>query len=278
MQSLGWMQKQKGESWRITPKGATLGAKPMPTEHGEVPAWPESVLRRPEMISKAWKWSQANLADAKDIARALGDGAESWEVNAVFCQRGWITLAESQGWLPTEAGYGEGGIACRKPGFESTPHVRWPKSKLSEEPWLNAIRRELAKKAFSSVHVETRPDDPAASSVPSELRFRTEDGHFVRSKAEVIIDNWLYGKRIVHAYEPALPGGRLLSDFYLPEVGVYIEFWGLAGDPAYDRRRQKKLKVYQDHNLKLEEVYERDILSLDTCLKEKLRRHGLKLY
>jgi len=36
---------------------------------------------------------------------------------------------------------------------------------------------------------------------PLVYKYRTEDGHWVRSKAELIIDNWLYRGRIVHAYE-----------------------------------------------------------------------------
>ena len=36
-------------------------------------------------------------------------------------------------------------------------------------------------------------------------RFKTEDGHLVRSKSEMLIDNWFYNSGIVHAYESRVP-------------------------------------------------------------------------
>ena len=38
-----------------------------------------------------------------------------------------------------------------------------------------------------------------------EAKHRATDGHFVRSKAEMLIDNWLYMAEIVHAYERKFP-------------------------------------------------------------------------
>jgi hypothetical protein len=50
----------------------------------------------------------------------------------------------------------------------------------------------------------------------------------VRSRAEVLIDNWLYMQGIVHAYERRLPiEEECYCDFYLPK-GVYIEFWAAS--------------------------------------------------
>lgn len=41
---------------------------------------------------------------------------------------------------------------------------------------------------------------------------RAADGHMVRSRAEMLIDNWLYMAEIVHAYERKLP---IEEDVYL---------------------------------------------------------------
>jgi len=50
-----------------------------------------------------------------------------------------------------------------------------------------------------------------------EAKHRTQDGHYVRSKAEMIIDNLLYQYGIVHAYERKLPIEEdVYSDFYIP--------------------------------------------------------------
>jgi hypothetical protein len=50
-----------------------------------------------------------------------------------------------------------------------------------------------------------------------EAKHRTQDGHYVRSKAEMIIDNLLYQYGLVHAYERKLPIEEdVYSDFYIP--------------------------------------------------------------
>jgi hypothetical protein len=43
-------------------------------------------------------------------------------------------------------------------------------------------------------------------------KHRSTDGHLVRSKAEVLIDNWLYMAGIVQAYERRLPIAGTLSE------------------------------------------------------------------
>jgi hypothetical protein len=44
-------------------------------------------------------------------------------------------------------------------------------------------------------------------------------------------------------------------DFYLPEFGVYIEFYGLAGEPGYDRGIKVKESVYAKNNINVIPVY-----------------------
>ena len=69
---------------------------------------------------------------------------------------------------------------------------------------------------------------------------RAEDGHKVRSRAEQLIDNWLYHKGIVHAYERRVPiEEEVYSDFFIP-IGqkVWIEFWGLT-EQKYEKRKRE---------------------------------------
>lgn len=59
--------------------------------------------------------------------------------------------------------------------------------------------------------------------------YRCNDGHYVRSKNEVLVNNWLYQHDICHAYEKAVLseiGDWFLSDFYIPSLSLYIEIWG----------------------------------------------------
>ena len=72
-------------------------------------------------------------------------------------------------------------------------------------------------------------------------KYRTLDGHYVRTKSEVIIDNWLYNKRIVHAYERKLPIDEdVYCDFFIPEGKCYMEYWGMQ-DAEYLKRKETRL-------------------------------------
>lgn len=74
---------------------------------------------------------------------------------------------------------------------------------------------------------EPQTDDPR-QRYPAN--YRTSDGHYVRSRAEVMIDDWLYNHHIAHAYERKLPVAEdSISDFYLPQGNVYIEILGEGG-------------------------------------------------
>jgi hypothetical protein len=102
--------------------------------------------------------------------------------------------------------------------------------------------------------------------------YRTEDGHWVRSRAEVIIDDWLYSHNIMHAYERKLPGGNYRCDFYIPCGNVYIEFWGLV-DEKYLASKATKSEIYRNNTLKLIELFDKDLSRLGDILPDLLRKH-----
>lgn len=105
--------------------------------------------------------------------------------------------------------------------------------------------------------------------------YRAQDGHWVRSMAELTIDNWLFNKRIVHGYEARLPSDEVYRcDFFLPIVGqqeyVYIEYWGME-DKKYQRRKEQKLEIYKKHGLPLVQLTLKELRNLDETLSKMLR-------
>ncbi len=109
--------------------------------------------------------------------------------------------------------------------------------------------------------------------------YRTKDGHWVRSRAEMIIDDALYDYGIAHAYERRLPIEEdVYCDFYLPGPGVYIEFWGLENDAAYAARKKQKLEIYRKHGFALIELSDRHIETPDDHLPRLLLQHGVRVY
>lgn len=102
-----------------------------------------------------------------------------------------------------------------------------------------------------------------------------EDGHYVRSLSEMLIDNWLYNNGYLHAYEKSVymdtdPDAVVLSDFYLPKGNVYIEFWGLEDDEQYLKRKNKKIKLYEDNAYNRIDLTESDIKRLNDIMPRKL--------
>ena len=103
--------------------------------------------------------------------------------------------------------------------------------------------------------------------------YRCEDGHYVRSKNEQLVDNWLYHHNVCHAYEPLVvdkqSGREYLSDFFIPHIALYIEVWGYE-TAEYLQRKASKIEVYQSNHLLLLQLTDEDVKNLDDCLKRNI--------
>ncbi|MDD3492458.1 MAG: hypothetical protein PHZ19_03045 [Candidatus Thermoplasmatota archaeon] len=100
-------------------------------------------------------------------------------------------------------------------------------------------------------------------------KWRTKDGHIVRSKAERTIDDWFYENKIVHCYEKKLRGENIYCDFYLPyKGGIYVEFWGLAEQEEYRQRMIQKKEYYQSKGYKQIDILDKHMEDYDTHLEE----------
>jgi len=108
-------------------------------------------------------------------------------------------------------------------------------------------------------------------------KYRTQDGHYVRTKSETILDDWLYHHLVVHAYERKVPIVEdMYSDFYIPQGQCYIEYWGIE-DEEYSERKNKKKSLYSKYGLNLVELARKDIENIDDILPRKLMKFGVKI-
>lgn len=101
--------------------------------------------------------------------------------------------------------------------------------------------------------------------------FKCLDGHIVKSKGELIIDNYLYHLGIDHEYENTLRiRGKILKyDWYLPDFDIYIEYWGYFGK-KYMKRKQEKLELYRKGKLKLISIEDIMLQDIDLNLQQEL--------
>lgn len=107
-------------------------------------------------------------------------------------------------------------------------------------------------------------------------KYRCKDGHYVRSRAELLIDNWLLEEKIVHIYEKQVlfkNGEKRLCDFYLPQYDTYIEFWG-RNDEYYTERKKEKTNFYKEDNLKLISLEDKHLENIDDVLSELIFKRG----
>jgi hypothetical protein len=112
--------------------------------------------------------------------------------------------------------------------------------------------------------------------------YTTQDGHHVRSKSEMVIDDFLYSKRIPHAYEPVIFCGlqKLIPDFLVKnseDEDVCIEYWGMLDDESYRKRMDIKKKLYTSHHIRVIDVTDSDLRSPDLFIQQKLRNQKVPL-
>ena len=108
--------------------------------------------------------------------------------------------------------------------------------------------------------------------------FECEDGHIVKSISEQVIDDWLCEQGIFHAYEAPLDIDEekpLKPDFCLKNYlgkgkDVYIEYFGLKGQPKYDEQTAFKMKHYERLGITLICLYPKDSKNLKFALQTKV--------
>lgn len=111
----------------------------------------------------------------------------------------------------------------------------------------------------------------------------TQRGEMVRSNSERRIADYLAQRGIRYSYEqPAMArwGFRRISrpDFYLPDYGVFVEFWGLVDVPdgstrsRYERSMRWKMAQYHRNGIRFVSLYPRDLDNLDTAFRYKLEQ------
>ncbi|MGB5911364.1 MAG: hypothetical protein WBH31_09245 [Promethearchaeia archaeon] len=108
----------------------------------------------------------------------------------------------------------------------------------------------------------------------STSKFKTLDGHIVRSKGELIIDNYLYILGFNHIYEKKIKilKNQVKCDWYLPDYDIYIEYWGFHGK-NYLKRKKEKIRLYKKAKLKLISIENYMFSDIYTNLNKILKRY-----
>lgn len=272
LQNLKWISREN-DKWSLTEEGKKIGGLVKNDQKfGEYIVWPGTISF--DDITKQLEKANHNLITASAIAEKVNISPQ--KINLIFSELGWMEK-DMRGWNLTKLGKIAGGKQ-REHADSSKLYVLWPDSILE-----NKSLRET----FIENHIiEDTKEKPVVENKEQSFRdkfpatLRASDGHCVRSRAEVIIDNFLYNNQIIHAYERKVPiEEELYCDFYIPGgKKVYIEFWGKVGDEQYENRKKKKIELYKKNQLNLIELGDDDITKLDDILPGKLLKYEIKGY
>jgi hypothetical protein len=210
-------------------------------------------------------------------------------VNLILSELGWIEK-KFDGWVLTKLGMVFNGKQAEH-DKTGTKYVLWTSEILTNKHLLRVLNETTQEQKADFNLKKTTEEVIETITLPTALTyidtfrqkfpatFRTKDGHMVRSRAELIIDNALYDYKLAHAYERKLPIEEdLYSDFFIPTENVYIEFWGMEDDPKYAERKKTKIAIYAKYDFKLIELTDQDIANLDDHLPKKLLKFGIKIY
>lgn len=136
-----------------------------------------------------------------------------------------------------------------------------------------AFQRVFCDRCFDEVFLQRRNFE---TQVEINKTIAARDGTVVQSAGEQRIADWLTAHGLTYRYDAKfriIGEFQIRPDFYLPELDVYIEYWGLD-TPQYKMSMFKKQMLYQQEGKRLVSVYPDDLRRLDTLLSAKLRLLG----
>ncbi len=140
-----------------------------------------------------------------------------------------------------------------------------------------AIQRVFCDPCFDEVFLDRRNFD---TTVDLNKRITAKAGTLVQSEGERLIADWLSAHSIAFRYDERfriLSGHAVRPDFYLPELDVYIEYWGM--DTAdYKIGMLKKQQLYQQEGKLIISIHPPDKARLDAILRKKFALFGYTVF
>jgi hypothetical protein len=136
-----------------------------------------------------------------------------------------------------------------------------------------AFQRVFCDRCFDEVFLQRRNFE---TQVEINKTIEARDGTVVQSAGERRIAEWLTAHGIAYRYDAKfriIAEFQIRPDFYLPELDVYIEYWGMD-TPQYKMSMYKKQMLYQQEGKRLISVHPQDLPGLDGLLTAKLRHYG----
>ncbi|MCK5718937.1 MAG: hypothetical protein KAH84_03185 [Thiomargarita sp.] len=266
---------KKDNSWALTDEGQSKGGEyKESSKYGKYIVWPET-FTFDDLETSNTEEDDSKFVNSTIIGKHFELTAN--KVNYILSELGWVKKG-FKGWLLTEQGQKQQNGVQRKNYQSGVPFAKWPQAILESKVLIETISHIKGVEPDKKLKPET-PKEQVGFREKFEAKHRATDGHFVRSKAEMLIDNWLYMVEIVHAYERKLPIEEdVYSDFYIPTGKVYIEYWGYENEPKYLARKKVKQELYKKYGFNLIELEDKEVQNIDDILPKLLLKYGIQSY
>lgn len=155
-------------------------------------------------------------------------------------------------------------------------HCQRCSSRVSADEYARsnqAFQRVFCDRCFDEVFLERRNFE---TQVEINKTIEARDGTVVQSEGERRLADWLTAHGLTYRYDAKfrlIAEFQIRPDFYLPELDLYIEYWGMD-TPQYKMSMYKKQMLYQQEGKRLISVYPKDLSTLDRLLQTKLGLFG----
>ncbi|RSD32318.1 glycerol kinase [Vibrio pectenicida] len=262
LKNAGYVNRHE-DAWLLTEIGKKFGGEYLQhPKYGQYIVWPENLL------------IDCSSSSGKPLsATQLGQrfSLNPKKVNQLLQELGWLHKADN-GWQITNNGLKIGGYQ-KLDRQNDQQYALWHDSIVHNKRFKRSVLE------FSGQQAEQYSTNKSIYHFRQkfEAKYRTLDGHYVRSKGELKIDNWLYMNGIIHAYDRQLPVEEdILSNFYLPSGKVYLQYWG--SDNFTDIEKEKIQAIYHNNQFNLIEIESKEIDRLDDTLPAKLKEFGISAY
>ena len=136
---------------------------------------------------------------------------------------------------------------------------------------LALLRRVLLRRAFPRDIPWTPAAQVADPGWEKARTIPTARGDPVRSWGEAKVADWLHARGVRYEYEPLVAGRR--PDFYLPDLGLVVEYSGVDTE-EYARRHAERMEAYDDARIPAVALRGKKWTELERELDRALRRWG----
>jgi hypothetical protein len=129
---------------------------------------------------------------------------------------------------------------------------------LKRKPTINRVKELFGSWLNALIQAGILEDGTRRTSRGTQCL--AKDGHLCLSLGEKTIDDLLYSHRIAHEKEPHYPEGNFRADFLVEDI--FIEYFGLKGNPEYDAKTKLKQRICRRHGIRLISIYPSDLVSI----------------